>query len=54
MESGRLSVRHRKNGDRLELSEVDLAEMIRDQVHDMPHRPLPLPERLSRRPTFCG
>ena len=49
-----LPVRCRQDSTVREMNMRDLAAEIRNQVGNMPYRPLPLPERLSQRPVFVG
>jgi threonyl-tRNA synthetase len=52
--SGRLAVRIREDGRQEEMSADDLVQAIRRRTGNMPHRSLPLPALLSRRPIFGG
>lgn len=53
-ESGKLAVRCRREGEQKNLTFDELVAMIREKTKGMPFRPLPVPERLSRRPIFAG
>ena len=54
VDSGSLSVRVRATKEQKGMSAGELRETVRREVSGMPFRPLPLPVRLSRRPTFRG
>ncbi|MHB8586272.1 MAG: threonine--tRNA ligase [Thermoplasmatota archaeon] len=51
--SGKLPARLR-SGEQKELTETDLAALVTSLQGDRPKAPLPLPVRLSQRPTFHG
>ncbi len=52
-ESGTLPVR-RRSGAQEDMPVEELAELARELQGDMPQKPLPLPQLLSRRPIFRG
>jgi len=52
--SGKLAVRFRETGDVKQLKLESLIKNIKNQVNNMPYRPLPLPRLISKRPIFIG
>jgi threonyl-tRNA synthetase len=54
IDSGVLAVRDRKTKELRSMKPDELAGEIKDAVKDMPFKPLPLPEYLSKRPQFHG
>ncbi len=52
VESGKLSIRVRANRSQKELGLQEFMILVRSEVEGMPFRPLPLPDHLSRRPSF--
>jgi threonyl-tRNA synthetase len=53
-ESGVITIRRRETRDQIESSIPALLKEIKTITQDTPTRPLPLPARLTRRPTFFG
>lgn len=52
--SGNLAVRFRETGKVKEMETKKLAEKIKKETKGMPFKPLSLPRKLTRRPTFIG
>jgi len=52
--SGKLSVRSRADRSQRQMDLDEFAEIVRKQTAGFPFRPLPLPQRVSRRPVFHG
>ncbi len=54
METGNLSVRVRKTGEKAEMKLEDLVARVKDETKGKPYLPSPFPIRLSKRPIFVG
>ena len=53
-ETGSLAVRDRATGKQTNMSVEELKEIISSSTSCLPHRPLPLPFMVSKRPKFRG
>ena len=53
-ESGKLSVRFRKEGKVHQLELQEVINMIKEQTTEFPYKPLSLPKLLTKRPIFIG
>jgi len=54
MDSGKLTVRIRKDRSQKEFTFDELIALLKQELGDMPFRPLPLPKHVSQRPIFFG
>lgn len=53
-ENQELNVRDRETGEETTMKTQQLTEKIKEKTKGMPYRPLPLPQKLSKRPQFIG
>jgi threonyl-tRNA synthetase len=51
---GRLTVRSRADATQRQMTVTELVGLVHGETEGMPHRPLPLPIRVSQRPLFFG
>ncbi|MFP4117157.1 MAG: threonine--tRNA ligase [Candidatus Aenigmatarchaeota archaeon] len=54
LEGDMLSVRKRESGRETGMGPQELVDEIKEKIKGYPFRPLPLPEKLSKRPKFVG
>jgi len=50
----KLTVRTRESKKQKQMTEKELIKEIKEEIKDMPFKPIPLPRLLSKRPTFSG